>query len=206
MRSVEHLRADDVRAQPWKNGGGVTRELAVWPAGARLERGDFEWRISAALIRQAGPFSAFPGLERILVLTHGAGLILEHGDAAARARLRPFEPYRFAGAWPTTCAPTAGAAEDFGVMFRSDRWRVDVEALALGRRRAREGIGAGHAFAHVLGGAVTARVAGEEEPFVLDPGESLWVRDLVREEELEFAGDTAASVVLLVRLAPEGAR
>ncbi|WP_431460998.1 HutD family protein, partial [Klebsiella pneumoniae] len=30
------LRAADYRSMPWKNGGGVTTEIAVSPAGAGL--------------------------------------------------------------------------------------------------------------------------------------------------------------------------
>ncbi|MFQ9621820.1 MAG: HutD family protein [Enterobacteriaceae bacterium] len=40
---------------PWKNGQGVTREVARYP-----EAGEYDWRISLATIRQPGPFSAFP--------------------------------------------------------------------------------------------------------------------------------------------------
>jgi environmental stress-induced protein Ves len=41
---------------PWKNGGGVTRELLAWPGG-----GDWQVRISVAEIEADGPFSSFPG-------------------------------------------------------------------------------------------------------------------------------------------------
>ncbi|CAM5655899.1 hypothetical protein SSPIM334S_00286 [Streptomyces spiroverticillatus] len=36
------LRAADRTAVPWKNGGGITREIAAWPQGAA----DFDWRVS----------------------------------------------------------------------------------------------------------------------------------------------------------------
>ena len=38
------LRAPDYRRMPWKNGGGETTEIAVFPAGAGLD--DFDWRVS----------------------------------------------------------------------------------------------------------------------------------------------------------------
>src|SRR5687767_10413887 len=41
MLEVVHLHPADARLVPWKNGRGVTRELALWPEGASLERGDF---------------------------------------------------------------------------------------------------------------------------------------------------------------------
>ncbi|MBM3986021.1 MAG: hypothetical protein FJ296_10095, partial [Planctomycetes bacterium] len=73
------LRAADARRVPWRNGRGVTEELALAPPGASFERGDFDWRVARATVAQAGPFSAFPGFERVLVVVQGAGLRLEHG-------------------------------------------------------------------------------------------------------------------------------
>src|SRR5688500_12512282 len=101
MREVLQLRARDAKRVPWKNGRGMTTELALWPPGASLERGDFDWRISKASFDTAGPFSTFAGCERILIVTRGAGVLLDHGDQAARARVRRLEPYRFSGEWPT---------------------------------------------------------------------------------------------------------
>src|SRR6185503_21054008 len=186
MLEVVHLRAADARVVPWKNGRGVTRELALWPAGASFERGDFDWRLSAAPVDEAGPFSALPGFERILVVTEGAGLVLSHGAHAPRARLRRLEPYRFAGGWPTTAELTHGPITDFNVMVREGRARAQVEGLALGKRRARESLTAGHTFVHVLEGPCVARATGEEEPFELGPGDSLWLRGLRGGGELDL--------------------
>ena len=51
---------------PWKNGGGSTRELACWPPGAGMD--SFAWRVSVATIARPGPFSAFPGVDRQIML------------------------------------------------------------------------------------------------------------------------------------------
>src|SRR5258708_2763617 len=58
---IRQLTPADARRVPWKNGRGVTDELALWPPGASFERGDFDWRIACAGVDAAGPFSAFPG-------------------------------------------------------------------------------------------------------------------------------------------------
>lgn len=57
-----------LHAAPWRNGGGRTVEIASGPAGSN---GAWSWRISVASIDAAGPFSAFPGLGRILTLVEG---------------------------------------------------------------------------------------------------------------------------------------
>lgn len=204
MLAVVHLRPSDARVLPWKNGRGVTRELALWPEGASLERGDFDWRLSSAPVDEAGPFSVLPGVERILVVTEGAGLVLSHGTHAPRARLRRLEPYRFAGDWPTTAELPHGPITDFNVMLRAGRARADVQGLALGARRMRESLEPGHAFVHVLSGKCRARVTGEEEPFDLGPGSSLWIRGLRGGEELELEGRVAACELLIVALGPFG--
>lgn len=200
-REVERLPARESRAVPWKNGRGVTRELALWPRAASLERMDFDWRISSAPVDEPGPFSVVQGVERILVVTEGAGCELLHGDLAPRARLRRLSPYRFSGAWPTTAELPHGPVTDFNVMFVPARVQANVEALALGARRVREMLAAGHAFVHVPAGTLAARVTGEEEPFALGPGDSLWLRGLRGGEELELAGRTRDAEALLVSLA-----
>lgn len=49
--------------EPWKNGGGVTRTLAV-DGQAAVPR----WRVSIADIEQDGPYSRFPGYDRVSVV------------------------------------------------------------------------------------------------------------------------------------------
>lgn len=200
MREVLHLTPADARRIAWKNGRGVTEELALWPEDSVFERGDFQWRISKASIEAPGPLSSFPGFDRILVITRGASLVLTHGDRAARARLRAFEPYLFSGDWPTRAELPSGPVADFNLLFRRGSCRADVEALKLGRRRVRESITNGHAFVHVLSGEVLVRVTAEEEPFTLGPGSSLWVQDLGPADELDILGRADDSVVLLARI------
>ena len=94
------IRGVDLVASPWKNGGGVTREVAAWPEGAGLDT--FVWRVSVADVAQAGPFSRFDGVDRTLVLLCGAGMLLDElGDAgvvSTHVLRQPLELARFDGA------------------------------------------------------------------------------------------------------------
>lgn len=202
MREVRHLRAGDARRVPWKNGRGVTLELALAPEGATFERGDFDWRISRAAVDEDGAFSCFPGYDRLLVVTRGAGLVLDHDDGASRCRLRALEPHRFSGDWTTRAALVAGPVRDFNVVFRRDAVDASIEVLRLGRRRALEAADAPDAFLGVLAGGCRARVSGEEEPYELYADESLWLREARAGDALEIAGTTDDCAVLLVRIAP----
>ncbi|MBK6569606.1 MAG: HutD family protein [Burkholderiales bacterium] len=66
---VVHLA--DVAATQWRNGGGLTRELASGPAGA-----DWQWRLSVAEVAADGPFSRFEGVTRWFAVLQGAGVVL----------------------------------------------------------------------------------------------------------------------------------
>ena len=48
------VRAEALQAIPWKNSGGITREIAASPRGAALDT--FDWRISIADVEQSGAF------------------------------------------------------------------------------------------------------------------------------------------------------
>ncbi len=88
------IRYADLVQVPWKNGGGVTREIA------REEEGDeIGWRLSIADVGLEGSFSAFPGLQRILTVIEGAGMVLDRpNEPPIAANL--FEPVSFSGDEP----------------------------------------------------------------------------------------------------------
>jgi len=60
-----------VTPEPWKNGGGVTRTLSV-DAAQQAPR----WRVSVADIDRDGPYSRFPGYDRVSVVLTGGGVEL----------------------------------------------------------------------------------------------------------------------------------
>lgn len=116
---LSRLSAGMYRRMPWKNGGGVTLEIAVEPAGSGLE--DFDWRISSARVEAAGPFSSFPGIDRSLALHGGEGMVLDLADR--RTALVPGgPPLSFEGEVPVHAELPAGAVTDFSVMTRRGRW------------------------------------------------------------------------------------
>lgn len=118
------IRADHLVRKPWRNGGGSTAEIAVHPARSGFD--DFAWRISMADVESCGPFSAFPGVDRTLVLLHGDGIVLYVGGERQRLDIRsPLA--RFSGDATTTGTLTGGPIRDFNVMTRRDRYRHHVD-------------------------------------------------------------------------------
>ncbi|MFF4184151.1 HutD family protein [Streptomyces sp. NPDC001691] len=112
------LRAATRGAVPWKNGGGVTRNIAAHPEGAGTV--DFEWRVSLAEVGADGPFSGFPGVDRVLTVVEGAGMDLTVGGQRRLVDER-FVPQHFPGDAATDCRLLAGPVVNFNVMFRRDR-------------------------------------------------------------------------------------
>lgn len=120
------LRAADRVAAPWKNGGGVTRELALWPEGATLDA--FDWRVSLADVADDGPFSAFPGVERILTVVEGGGMDLLVGGEHHIVD-EPLWPYGFPGDLPTDGRLLAGPVTNLNVMYHRERTAAEVAVV-----------------------------------------------------------------------------
>lgn len=110
------LRYDDLPATPWKNGGGVTRELACHPQGTGLD--DFVWRVSIADVAASGPFSRFPGVDRIIMLLDGDGMQLQFENGKRHALTEALRPYRFRGEAELYAQLADGPSKDFNLMFR----------------------------------------------------------------------------------------
>lgn len=126
--NVRRFSLDGIAPMAWKNGGGITREIAVWPPGATMDA--FDWRISVADIVANGPFSAFPGIDRQIALLDGAGVVLDARDGSFGHRLdRVGEPFAFTGDVAVDAALIDGPTRDFNVMTRRGRCRAVVEAL-----------------------------------------------------------------------------
>lgn len=123
--SPERFDLRRIAPQPWKNGAGVTREIAVGPKGAGAS--EFGWRISLADVGRDAPFSAFPGVDRCIVLLRGAGMRLRSDNGALDHRLdQPLVPFQFSGETPLSATLVDGPSSDFNVMTRRGAWSADV--------------------------------------------------------------------------------
>jgi environmental stress-induced protein Ves len=127
--SLTLIRGADLVAAPWKNGGGVTREVAAFPEGAGLDA--FVWRVSVADVAQAGPFSRFAGIDRTLVLLSGAGMLLDEVDGArgstTHALTQALDMARFTGEAQIDARLVDGATRDFNLMVRRNAAQGEVE-------------------------------------------------------------------------------
>ena len=113
-------------AMPWKNGGGVTRNIIAAPPDAGFD--DFDWRVSIADVASSGPFSRFPGVDRTILLLEGAGMNLRMHSGAILPLTTPWQPLTFSGDDNIESHLLNGPSRDFNVMTRRTRAqaRVDV--------------------------------------------------------------------------------
>ncbi|WP_405056474.1 HutD family protein [Kribbella sp. NBC_01505] len=167
------LRSADHRRVPWKNGLGVTYEVA------QSGDADFDWRLSFAEVDRPGPFSSFPEVDRIITLVSGDQLELTMPGEAKQV-LRPFEPFAFPGE-AEVWAETSTATVNFNVMTRRGRTAAEVVCRRIAGQASIDTSG----FLVVLEGSLTV------------DGEVLGPRDVVRDPAVAVSGDAMVAVVAL---------
>ncbi|QRM28057.1 HutD family protein [Microvirga sp. VF16] len=123
------IRNADLVRVPWKNGGGTTAEVAAFPEGSSFET--FGWRISMADVASDGPFSAFPGIDRTLIVVEGEGIELDvEGIAYPLDKTSP--KLSFSGDDITTGRLLSGAIRDLNVMTRRGEFRQRTRFVESG--------------------------------------------------------------------------
>jgi len=114
--STRLLKAADYRRKPWKNGGGETVEIAVFPQKATVA--DFDWRVSMATVASDGPFSSFPGIDRTLSILEGDGLALDVEGRPPIVLTASDTPLAFPADAATSATLLGGSITDLNVMTR----------------------------------------------------------------------------------------
>ncbi|MEK7343732.1 MAG: HutD family protein [Pseudomonadota bacterium] len=128
MSRIGLLPASARLSQPWKNGGGSTLEIAVYPPEAGLA--DFDWRISMASVATPGRFSHFEDVDRILTVIEGQlELCFNHGAETVELDASS-PPHVFPGDREVFGRPLAGSVVDLNLMLRRSRWSGTVERIA----------------------------------------------------------------------------
>lgn len=138
------VRVDQVDAVPWRNGGGVTRELLAWPAGR-----DWLLRVSVAEVGASGPFSIFPGVDRWFAVLAGDGVRLETaGQSALELTTADSALHAFPGDVPTHCTLRGGATRDLNLMTRRGQARLRAWPLRDSAQVSTRAVGVGIFVAH----------------------------------------------------------
>lgn len=131
IRVLEFLDPAAYRHVPWKNGGGVTTDIAgEYQPGA--EPGGWDgmvWRLSRTRIEAPGPFSDLPGYDRLLAVIDGRGLVLHPKGRPPLDVRTPFQAVRFAGEWPIDSELTEGPVGVLNLL--GDRTRISIDLFVV---------------------------------------------------------------------------
>jgi hypothetical protein len=135
------------RRTPWKNGGGVTVDIA--------EHED-AWRFGRTPITAPGPFSDYSGFDRAQVLVAGRGLVLQTPDGEIDVRT-PLKPVVFAGETPIVSRLESGPVEVVNLIGNRAKVRVDLQVLHAGAAMGRS---AGTHIVYTAHGSATLAIDG----------------------------------------------
>jgi environmental stress-induced protein Ves len=188
--STRHILMSDIPATPWKNGGGVTREIAT---GAAPRPGaGWGWRVSLADVAQDGPFSIFPGVDRVLAVIEGAGMDLVRPDGRVVA-LDPFQPVRFAGEEPLSGRLRRGPVRDLNAMVRRDRFTAEME-IRQGPSAVTDDVSARDCLVVLnLTGSCTVRFDDNETRDLVPAG--ILIHDGARRVDIRLTENSRAAVI-----------
>jgi len=133
---MQIIRYAELKPRPWRNGGGVTREVARFPeaAGQGAADGSWDWRVSIAEMSKAGDFSAFPGMDRVLTVVEGELLLLSVDGA--EHPLEKYRPFRFSGDAAAAGALPTGDVRDLNVITRRGAFKGYTSIIELSKKRA----------------------------------------------------------------------
>lgn len=107
----------------WKNGQGLTTEIAIDPADSNFSEEKFIWRLSCAEVKGANSFSQFMGYDRSLIVWQGDGILLNS------KKLDPFVPYNFHGEDRISCELVNSAVQDLGIIFRRGKVQSELKVI-----------------------------------------------------------------------------
>ena len=130
--NIQIIRYEECESSLWKNGGGSTKQLMIWPKGAELS--NFDFRISIATISSDGPFSLFHGIDRQLCILEGEGVKLHiKGNDLGQSDeivLRPNDPpFCFSGETQIESKLLDNQVVDFNVMTRCGNYTARIERI-----------------------------------------------------------------------------
>lgn len=195
--TIRFISAAELLPQPWKNGGGITRQLAIYPEHATQD--DFIWRVSAAELTQPGAFSIWPDIDRILILTGGESIQLTRTETGQQQRLMRGERLYFAGETSIEAELSDGPARDFNLMLR----RKQAHGCVDMRRTAQKlPLRPGDTLLHCTDGRFTVRLPERLGGLrTLDTGDTLWLSlDYIPAFTLDITPEAAGAQLVDVRV------
>jgi environmental stress-induced protein Ves len=189
--SFTPLAPESFRRTPWKNGGGVTIDIA----DAYRERavpGSWEgmiWRFGRTSIVAPGPFSDLSGYERLQLVIAGSGLVLETPAGAIDLR-RPFKPVRYDGGTPIVSRLENGPVEVVNLIADRALYEIDLIVATTGENAVLS------AASHVIYAPENAFTGScDGKPVRIEPGHALLIEARIT---VSLKAETGLAVVATI--------
>ncbi len=122
---IQLIQRSSYTQMPWKNKKGTTSQIVIFPNSTHLDRLDFDFRLSSAPVFENGPFSKFPGYQRLLLPIRGKGFVLNG------AEYEQHEVAAFSGDDDTFCELNHGDIVDLGLIYRPAKIKASAKVLRL---------------------------------------------------------------------------
>lgn len=177
------LRYAELTEIAWKNGGGITRDIA-----STSVHGNHIWRLSMADVTCDGPFSDFAGFVRILTVIKGRGMALESHDDILQAE--PRIPVRFDGALNIFARLKSDTSTNLNLMFDPNYCEGDVIILQGPHHESLKPTSTHEIYVHCLSGTLSIN-----SDTLLSPGDTILLNPLDCEILLK-EGDAAVLITI----------
>ncbi|RYF38473.1 MAG: HutD family protein, partial [Comamonadaceae bacterium] len=147
---------------------------------------DWRVRLSVAEVAQDGPFSSFPGVQRWFAVLDGAGVQLRL-DGAVHGLDGASAPFEFDGGAAVDCALTGGPTQDFNLMVRGGRGRMQrlhglhtanfsaPVLIAIYAHRARTDVTFGNETVHIPAQTLAWRTLQQSGSLEVTASDALWM-------------------------------
>lgn len=128
---MQVIRYAELKPERWRNGGGVTRQVASRPSA---DGSGWDWRVSLADVTKAGDFSPFPGMERLLTVVEGELLLLT--VEGTERPVEKYRPFRFDGGAATSATLPTGDVRNLNVITKAGAFKGYTSVIELSKKRA----------------------------------------------------------------------
>lgn len=109
---IELIKIEDQITSIWS--GGTTTQLYIWLPNSTLQKRDFDFRISSAIVEvEESEFTSFVDYDRLLMVLNGE-LEIVHENQYSKT-LKQYEVDSFSGDWKTT---SKGKITDFNLIVK----------------------------------------------------------------------------------------
>ena len=194
---ARYFSRETYTSMPWRNGAGVTREIAREPAQGE----SFAWRLSLAALQVSGPFSSYVGYQRCIALVEGHGFRPHVAGAEEKILSARGEHAFFAGAAETRCELLDGPCTDLSLMVRDPGTIYSATRLDIIAEQSMKIASGNLQVLFVLHGAINCHVTGSSEsrarPYRLNLHDTLLIHGRIHSWSISQTSGEAAEVFVV---------